>query len=389
MKTKVILYDHTGNNVISRHKELTPFAENIYTTFIHKDSCGIDTNDIFGIVFAIKGVYFIPEYCNRDRLADSNYKNRLIDFRRRWTDHVKQQAAEGQYIRLLEIRVFEELGEETTPLRQAREAMLKKRDAENEARRRHDKEAAQRKEQEERQRLDECKCRFLTGGTITGEEFISIAKRDGFAIHIRTAGTLRKRIAELNRNRAIWYYRLRGKAAPDVTGCRKAIKGYLSFSKTRETLQLIHKQHKAMKATDYFKQTIQSYLQRRAQEDELFAPRYANPKKNIDDCITFILNYVKQSGCNGFADDEIYSLALHYYDEDDIDIGKPLTNCKVVVNHTIELSEAEKAEARRQAMQKATDEAYRKITQGKNKTKKTETTTQSSLFNSIHHETEK
>ena len=134
-----------------------------------------------------------------------------------------------------------------------------------------------------------------------------------------------------------------------------------------------------MKATDYFKQTIQSYLQRRAQEDELFALRYANPKKNIDDCITFILNYVKQSGCNGFADDEIYSLALHYYDEDDIDIGKPL-KCNVVVNHTIVLTEEEKAEARRQAMQKATEEAYRKITQGKNKTKKTETTTQTSLF---------
>ena len=134
------------------------------------------------------------------------------------------------------------------------------------------------------------------------------------------------------------------------------------------------------KATDYFKQTIQSYLQRRAQEDELFAPRYANPKKNIDDCITFILNYVKQSGCNGFADDEIYSLAMHYYDEDDIDIGKPLTNCKVVVNHTIVLTEEENAEARRQAMQKATDEASRKITQGKNKAKKTETAIQSSLF---------
>ena len=69
----------------------------------------------------------------------------------------------------------------------------------------------------------------------------------------------------------------------------------------------------------------------------------------------------------------------HYYDEDDIDIGKPL-KCNVVVNHTIVLTEEEKAEARRQAMQKATEEAYRKITQGKNKTKKTETTTQSSLF---------
>lgn len=134
------------------------------------------------------------------------------------------------------------------------------------------------------------------------------------------------------------------------------------------------------KATDYFKQTIQSYLQRRAQEDELFALRYANPKKNIDDCITFILNYVKQSGCNGFADDEIYSLAMHYYDEDNIDIGKPLANCKVVVNHTIELTEAEKAEAHSKAMQRATDEAYRKITQGKNKAKKTETAIQSSLF---------
>lgn len=134
-----------------------------------------------------------------------------------------------------------------------------------------------------------------------------------------------------------------------------------------------------MKATDYFKQTIQSYLQRRAQEDELFALRYANPKKNIDDCITFILNYVKQSGCNGFADDEIYSLALHYYDEDDIDIGKPL-KCNVVVNHTIVLTEEEKAEAHAKAMQRATDEAYRKITQGKNKTKKPETATQSSLF---------
>ena len=74
--------------------------------------------------------------------------------------------------------------------------------------------------------------------------------------------------------------------------------------------------------TDYFKLTIQNYLDARAREDELFAPRYANPKKNIDDCCTFIINQVRQSGCNGFADEEIYSMALHYYDEEDIDIGK-------------------------------------------------------------------
>lgn len=134
------------------------------------------------------------------------------------------------------------------------------------------------------------------------------------------------------------------------------------------------------KVTDYFKQTIQNYLRCRAQEDELFAPRYANPKKNIEDCITFILNYVKQSGCNGFTDEEIYSLAMHYYDEDDIEIGKPFTNCKVVVNHTIQLTEEEKAQAREKAMQRAQNEAYKKLTQGRSRPKPTDAANQQSLF---------
>lgn len=89
---------------------------------------------------------------------------------------------------------------------------------------------------------------------------------------------------------------------------------------------------------------------------------------------------MKQSGCNGFTDDEIYSLALHYYDEDDLDIGKPLANCKVVVNHTIELTEAEKVQAREKAMQRAQDEAYKKLTQGRSRPKPTDAANQQSLF---------
>ncbi len=124
-----------------------------------------------------------------------------------------------------------------------------------------------------------------------------------------------------------------------------------------------------MKATDYFKQTIQTYLEQRAESDTLFAPRYHNPRKSIDDCITYILNEVRRSGCNGFADDEIYSMALHYYDEEDIDVGKPI-NCKVVVNHTIELTEEEKQQAHEQALRRAEQEAYNKLTQRKSITKK-------------------
>ena len=114
-------------------------------------------------------------------------------------------------------------------------------------------------------------------------------------------------------------------------------------------------------ATDYFKRTIQHYLECRAQEDELFRPRYENPKKNIDECCDYILDCVYESGRNGFADDEIYALALHYYDEDDIKVGKH-RECRVIVNHTIELTEEEKAEARREAMRRATQEAYAQLT---------------------------
>ena len=45
-----------------------------------------------------------------------------------------------------------------------------------------------------------------------------------------------------------------------------------------------------MKGTELFKAAIQNYLEYRAMTDDLFAPRYANPAKNIDDCITDILH---------------------------------------------------------------------------------------------------
>ena len=69
-----------------------------------------------------------------------------------------------------------------------------------------------------------------------------------------------------------------------------------------------------MKGTDHFKRTIQMYLEQRAEEDALFAKNYRNPAKNIDECVTYILNYVKKSGCNGFTDGEIFGQAVHYYD---------------------------------------------------------------------------
>jgi hypothetical protein len=135
-----------------------------------------------------------------------------------------------------------------------------------------------------------------------------------------------------------------------------------------------------MKTTDYFKQTIQAYLEQGAADDELFATAFANPAKSIDDCITYILNTVKASGCNGFADEEVYSMAMHYYDEPDIEVGKKI-DMQVVVNHTIVLTPEEQALARQDAIRKATDAEYAKMTQGKSKptAKKTENDNQATL----------
>ena len=115
-----------------------------------------------------------------------------------------------------------------------------------------------------------------------------------------------------------------------------------------------------MKGTEHFKRTIKEYLDGKARTDELFAVSYAKDNKNLDDCITFILNQVKASGCCGMTDDEVWSLAIHYYDEDNIDVGKPIS-CGVVVNHKVELTEEEKAQARKDALKAYQEEEMRKI----------------------------
>ena len=59
---------------------------------------------------------------------------------------------------------------------------------------------------------------------------------------------------------------------------------------------------------------------------------------------------MQKSGCNGFADEEIWGLCLHYYSEDNLEISE-IGNCKVIVNHHVELTEEEIKEAKEKARQ--------------------------------------
>lgn len=136
-----------------------------------------------------------------------------------------------------------------------------------------------------------------------------------------------------------------------------------------------------MKATDHFTRTILTYLEQRAETDSLFALSFTKENKNIEGCVTYILNAVKKSGCNGFTDDEIYSMAVHYYDEDNIDTGNPISS-KIVVNHIVELTQEEKEQAHKDAIEKAMSESYSQLKQSKKKStaNQPQGTNQLSLF---------
>ena len=138
-----------------------------------------------------------------------------------------------------------------------------------------------------------------------------------------------------------------------------------------------------MKGTEQFAQTIKSYLDKRAEQDELFAQSYNKPNKNIKECVNYILGEVQKSGCNGFADEEIYGMAVHYFDEDDLKDIEEVACSRVVVNHTIELTEEEKQEAREKAIKRLEEETYQSMRKPAKKAQISENKTtieQGSLF---------
>ena len=43
-----------------------------------------------------------------------------------------------------------------------------------------------------------------------------------------------------------------------------------------------------MKGTQAFQDTIQAYLDRKAENDALFAVKYTNPSKSVEECCAYI-----------------------------------------------------------------------------------------------------
>ena len=73
-----------------------------------------------------------------------------------------------------------------------------------------------------------------------------------------------------------------------------------------------------MKASTNAKKAVEDYLQSVADKDPLFAITLKKSKKNINDCLNYIMGVAKKSKSNMLTDEEVFGMAVHYYDEDSI-----------------------------------------------------------------------
>ena len=119
-----------------------------------------------------------------------------------------------------------------------------------------------------------------------------------------------------------------------------------------------------MSKQDPLKEAIQSYLDERAKADELFAVAYKKKNKSIDECCTYIMGEAKKRGnavC--MSDEEVFGLAVHYYDEDDIKVNKLPSNVRASASTTkpaksVKLTEEDEKKAREEAIKRLTEEQH-------------------------------
>lgn len=115
------------------------------------------------------------------------------------------------------------------------------------------------------------------------------------------------------------------------------------------------------KVSDSFKNTIKNYLDSFAKENEFFAKKYSNEKKSIDDCCAYIVGQVQKMQVNGLSDNEVFYLARHYFEEENLTVNPIPEGLKIIVNHTEELSEEGKKAAKDKALKAYEDAEIKKL----------------------------
>lgn len=83
--------------------------------------------------------------------------------------------------------------------------------------------------------------------------------------------------------------------------------------------------------------TLQEYLENKlgemAQQDANFRERYEDKQKSLKNCILYIKQQAHKqavNGCAAISDDDVLQMAVHYYQEKDVEPTKDTPMAKVV-----------------------------------------------------------
>ena len=136
------------------------------------------------------------------------------------------------------------------------------------------------------------------------------------------------------------------------------------------------------------KTKIKNYLDERAKNDELFAKAYAKPNKSIDECYRYILGEARKKGTEvGMSHEEVYGLAVHYCDEDNIKINPVYGYVQASASDDdktkeVKLTAEEEKQAREEAIHRLAEEQYQKMRKRPQRARKeeNESVQQMSLF---------
>jgi len=132
-----------------------------------------------------------------------------------------------------------------------------------------------------------------------------------------------------------------------------------------------------MKTSNAFTEIIKDKITEISIADNVLKQATENPSKNIEDCVTYILNTVKKSGLNGFADQEIFDMAIEYYKNDNVTIGDKIES-QVIINRVPELTDEEKQKAREKAFSDLVEQEKKGLT--KRSKQQTQSNVSPSLF---------
>lgn len=128
-----------------------------------------------------------------------------------------------------------------------------------------------------------------------------------------------------------------------------------------------------MNVSKQFTSIIKVHLDLLSENDEELKNSLLNDSKSLENCFIYILNTVQKSGINGFADEEIFQMAVDYYKIDNVIIENPNIQSQVVINRIPEVTEEDRELAKQKALEDLVRQEKEKITKKSAKVNKSET----------------